>query len=203
MKPNDKVFFRLPTEDAGKRRVLRPATVLGVDAAGCELQLEDVVELVSATEAFVHFEAKQKFWQQSVHVGAVEPERPGVLRLQFQGMPVSAESRQAFRVSCLGANIKAKVGDEAACEIVDLSVTGFAFYAESQYPLGYSLRVLLVHDGKEYRGSATVQSARSLDAKRSRYGAHCTDGANDNLAKSLASLGRAVQSEQLRRLASG
>jgi hypothetical protein len=203
LKPNDKVFLRLPTEDAGKRRVLRPATVLAVDAAGCALQLEDVVALVSATEAFVHFEAEQKFWQQSVRVGAVEPERPGVLRLQFLGMPVSGESRQAFRVSCLGANIQAKVGDEAACEVVDLSVTGFAFYAESQYQVGHRLPVLLVHDGKEYRSLATIQSARSLDAKRSRYGAHCTDGANDNLAKSLAALGLAVQSEQLRRLASG
>ena len=203
MNPNDNVFFRLPTEDAGKRRVLRPATVLAVDAAGCELQLENVVEVVNATEAFVHFEAKRKFWQQSVRVGALEPERPGVLRLQFQGTPVSAESRQAFRVSCLGANIKAKVGDEAACEVVDLSVTGLAFYAETSYHVGHRVRVLLVHDGKEYKGFATVQSARSLHAKMFRYGAHCTDGANDNLAKSLAALGLAVQSEQLRRLASG
>ena len=33
-----------------------------------------------------------------------------------------------------------------------------------------------------------------------RYGVHCTDGANDNLAKSLPALSLAVQSEQLRRL---
>jgi hypothetical protein len=177
--------------------------VLAVDAAGCELQLDDAVEVVSATEAFLHFEAKRKFWQQAVLVAASEPGRPGVVGLQFQGTPVSAESRQAFRVSCLGANIKAKVGDEAACDVVDLSVTGLAFYSQSHYHVGHRLRVLLVYDGKEYKGFVTVQSTRPLPAKLFRYGAHCTDGAHDNLAKSLAALSLAVQSEQLRRLASG
>lgn len=202
MKPNDKVFFRLPTEDAGKRRVLRPATVTAVDAEGCELQLEDAVDVVYATEAFLHFESKRKFWQRAVRVVS-EPARPGLLRLSFQGTPVSAESRQAFRVSCFGADIKAKIGDDADCEVVDLSVTGLAFYSPHHYHAGHRLRVSLVHDGKEYKGFATVQSTRSLNAKTFRYGAHCTDGASDNLAKSLGALCLAVQSEQLRRLAGG
>jgi hypothetical protein len=203
LKPSDKVFFRLPTEDAGKRRILRPATVLSVSRAGCELQLEDAVEVVNAAVAFLHFEEKRQFWQQSVLVAESEPERPGVLALTFQGTPVSAESREALRVACLGADIRADFGEEAACEVVDLSVTGLAFYAQSHYHVGHRVRVLLAYDGKEYKGYATVQSARSLDAKRFRYGAHCTDGASDNLAKSLAALCLAVQSEQLRRLASG
>lgn len=204
MKLDDKVFFRLPKEDAGKQRILRPATVLSFDEVGCKLQLEHPVEVAAATDAFLHFEERRKFLQQSVRVvGETDPEQPLLLSLQFQGTPVSAESRQAFRVSCLGANIKALVAEEADCDVVDLSVTGFAFYAKSQYEVGRRVRVSLIYDGREYKGYATVQSTRALSAKQFRYGAHCTDGAGDNLAKSLAAVSLAVQSEQLRRLSNG
>lgn len=203
MKQDDKVFFRMPTVDAGKKRILRPGTVLAVDEAGCKLQLEDSVAIEEGSDGFLHFEEKRKFLQQAVRVVSVDPERAGVVAVQFQGTPVSAESRQAFRVSCLGANIKARIDDEAGCDVVDLSVTGFAFYSHSPYQVGRRLRVSLQYDGKDYQGFATVQSTRSLNAKQFRYGAHCTDGAGDNLAKSLAALSLAVQSEQLRRLANG
>lgn len=203
MKQDDKVFFRLPKEDAGKQRILRPATVLAIAEGACTLQLEHPVDVAESTDAFLHFEEKRKFLQQSVRVLSVDPEKPGLISLQLQGSPISAESRQAFRVSCLGANIKALIAEEAECDVVDLSVTGFAFYAKSQYEIGRRLRVSLVYDGREYKGYATVQSTRTLNSKMFRYGAHCSDGAGDNLAKSLASLSLAVQSEQLRRLAVG
>ena len=203
MKQDDKVFFRLPKEDAGKKRILRPATILSVSENECKLQLEHAAEIADSTDAFLHFEERRKFLQQAVLVVSVDPEQPSVLTLQFQGTPVSAESRQAFRVSCLGASIKASVGEETDCDVVDLSVTGFAFYARSQYEVGRRLRVSLMYDGREYKGYATVQSTRAMNPKLFRYGAHCTDGAGDNLAKSLAAVSLAVQSEQLRRLANG
>ena len=203
MKQDDKVFFRLPKEDAGPKRVLRPATVLGVDSAGYKIQLEQEVDVPAESDAFLHFEERRKFLQQSVRVVAVDPEQPRVLALQVQGAPVSAETRQAFRVSCLGANIKALIADEPGCDIVDLSVTGFAFYTKSHFDVGQRVRAIVPYDGREYRGFATIQSMRSLDAKIIRYGAHASDGAGDNLAKSLAAISLAVQSAQLRRLANG
>lgn len=201
MKQDDKVFFRLPKEDRGSQRVLRPATVVGVDDTGCRIQLEQAADVGAASDGFLHFEERRKFLQQSVRVVAVDAGRPRVLALQIQGTPVSAESRQAYRVSCLGANIKAVIADEPGCDIVDLSVTGFAFYARSQFEVGQRVRAVIPYDGREYRGYATIQSVRLLGAKIIRYGVHSSDGAGDNLTKSLAAISLAVQSEQLRRLA--
>lgn len=202
MKKDDKVFFRLPKEDKPKKRVLRPGIVIGVESDVCLIQLEERAPgMEEEMDVFLHFEEKRKFLQQSARILRLVSEEPPVLSVQLHGTPVSAESRQAFRVSCLSSNIKAAVGAESGCEVVDLSVTGFAYYGQAEHETGSRVKVVLSHEGKDYAGHGTIQSSRRVTAKLLRYGVHCTDSAKDTLARSLTSINLAVQAEQLRRLA--
>jgi hypothetical protein len=201
LKKDDKVFLRLPKEDSQQKRNLRPAVVLGVEEDVCVIQLEEPAPgLEAELGAFLHFEERRKFVQQSIKVIGRESGTPAVVSVLLQGSPVSAESRQAFRVSCLSANIKAVVADEAGCDVVDLSTTGFAFYGRVERDIGRRVQVLLSYDGKEYRGQGTIQSSRRMNTGVLRYGVHCTDGKGDDLARALPTVSLAVQSEQLRRL---
>jgi len=202
LKQDDKVFLRLPKEDSSKTRVLRPATVLSLEGDVCGIRLEQPCSgFQVSTDVALHFEERRRFLQQSARVVRSDPADSLVLGVQLQGSPVSAESRQCFRVSCLGANIRATIDDESGCEVVDLSATGFGFYARRDYALGSRVRVLLTHAGKAYAGHATVQSSRRMTPKTIRYGVHCTDTGIDTLAKSLASINLTVQGEQQRRMA--
>jgi hypothetical protein len=200
LKKDDKIFFRLPKEDSGKKRALRPGVILEVNDNLCVVQLEAPCAVDESTDGFLHFEERRQFFQQSARVIRKDSEEPFVFALHLRGTAVSAESRQCFRVSCLSANIKATIADEAGCEVVDVSATGFAFYAQREYEIGRQVRATLYYDGREYTGMVTVQSSRRLNSKQVRYGVHGIASAMDNLTKSLGAINLAVQSEQLRRL---
>jgi hypothetical protein len=141
------------------------------------------------------FEQKQKFYQQAARVVRRESAPPTVFELKLQGQPVSAESRQCYRVSCLGAGIKATVADEKDCEVVDVSATGLAFYATSTYEIGRQVRITFFYNGDEHAGQGTVQSMRRVSAKLIRYGVHCGDtkSKTDTLARSLSSINQSIQ----------
>jgi hypothetical protein len=202
LKRDDKVFLRLPKEDSGNKRVLRPGLAVALENDVWTIRLDQPCAGIEATSnVALHFEERRKFLQQAGRVVRKDSEEPLVLGIQLQGAPVSAENRQCFRVSCLGSNIRATIDDETACEVVDLSATGFGFYGRRDYDVGGRVRVLLTHEGKEYAGHATIQSARRMTPKLMRYGAHCTDTGIDTLARSLASLNLSVQREQQRRMA--
>jgi hypothetical protein len=198
---DQKVFFRVPREETPPRRVLHPAVVLGVEGEVCLIQLDEPRSGVEvSTSVILHFEERRNFLQQSGFVTRKDSEDPLVVGVQLQGAPVSAESRQCFRVSCLGADIRAKIAEEPGCEVVDLSATGFAFYGRRDYEVGKQVLVSLMYGGREYHGRGTIQSARRMTPKLARYGVHCTDIGKDDLAKSLAAINLAVQGEQQRRM---
>jgi PilZ domain len=203
LKKDDKVFLRLPKEDAPKKRNLRPAVVVGVDHDTCTVQLmEPAAGVDEGIDAFLHFEARRKFVQQAMKVLRRDARDACTFVAQLHGEPVSAESRQTFRVSCLSANIRAVVASESGCEVVDLSNTGFGFYGKAAYEVGQRVRVTMAYGGKDHSGLGIIQSVRRMNAGVVRYGVHCTDGAGDNLARSLPSISMQVQAEQLRRLSS-
>jgi hypothetical protein len=196
-----KVFLRIPRDEVPPRRVLHPAVVVSLEDDGCLLQLDEPRPGIEVSmSAILHFEERRNFLQQAAIVVRKDSEEPLVLGVQLQGSPVSAESRQCFRVSCLGADIRAKIADEAGCEVVDLSATGFAFYGRRTYELGKQVLVSMVYATREYSGRGTIQSARTMTPKLTRYGIHCTDIGKDDLARSLASINLAVQGEQQRRM---
>jgi hypothetical protein len=203
LKKDDKVFLKLPKENAGKKRILHEAIVLQIEGETCVVQLTAPCPGIEpATDAFLHFELRRKFMQQSVHVLRKDSEDPPVIAVELRGDPVSAESRQAFRASTFASDIHATIGSEANCKVVDVSASGFAFYARGKYEIGQQLRALLSYEGKDHSGHVTVMSSRPIDAKQVRYGVHvvATNNPKDTLAKSLGSINMSVQAEQLRRL---
>jgi hypothetical protein len=202
MKKGDKVFLRLPKEGPPPKGVLHSGSVLNLENEACRIQLDEPCPgFEESSDALLHFEEKRKFMQQSVRLMHKDSEEPLIVTVQLQGTPVSAESRQCFRVSCLGLNIKATVADEPRCEVVDISATGFAFYGTREHAIGSRVRVTLVYEGKEYSGQGTVQSSRRMTPRLLRHGIHCGDVGKDTLAKSLSSINLDVQQAQLRRLA--
>jgi len=202
LKQDDKIFLRIPKQDSPNKRVLRPCIVLLVEGDVCSIRLEEACPALElASDVALHFEERRKFWQQSARVIQRDAREPLVVGVQLQGAAVSAEARQCFRVSCLGANIRATIDQEEGCEVVDLSATGFAFYARRDYDLASRVRVELTHNGRSYLGHGTIQSSRRMTPKTTRYGVHCTDTNQDTLAKSLAAINLSVQGEQQRRMA--
>ena len=201
-KQDDKIFFRIPKEDSAGKRVLRPCVVQAVEDDVCVIRLEEAGSAIDATtDVALHFEERRKFWQQSGRIVSKDAAAPLVLGVQLFGAPVSAEARQCFRVSCLGANIRATIDNEDGCEVVDLSATGFAFYGRRDFDLGSRVRVTLTYNGRSYAGHGAIQSSRRMTPKTTRYGVYCTDIKQDTLAKSLAAINLAVQGEQQRRMA--
>jgi len=202
LKVEDKIFFRLPKEDRPKRRVLRPATVCAYENPTLTLRLEEpCAGAEPGVEAMVHFEARRKFMQQLARVLRKESAQPLMLVIQLLAEPISSESRQCYRVSCLGENIRATVDEEAGCEVVDLSATGLAFYSRRDCALGSQVHISLSYAGKTYEGSVTIMSSRRMTPKTIRYGVLCTEREGGALAKSLAAINLAIQGEQQRRLA--
>lgn len=202
LKAEDKIFFRLPKEDRPKKRVLRPATVCAYEKPMLTLRLaEPCSGAEPGVEAMIHFEARRKFMQQLVRVVRQESDQPLVLALQLLAEPTSSESRQCYRVSCLGEDIRATVDDEAGCEVVDLSATGLAFYSRRDCALGSQVHISLSYAGKTYEGQATIMSSRRMTPKTIRHGVLCTEREGGSLAKSLAAINLAIQGEQQRRLA--
>ena len=96
--------------------------------------------------------------QQSLKVVRKESEAPCVFAAQLQGNPVSAESRQAFRVSCLSANIRAVIAEEPRCEVVDLSTTGFGFYGRLEYRIGRRVQAFFLTTAKSTAGRARFRA---------------------------------------------
>lgn len=201
LKAEDKIFFRLPKEDRPKKRVLRPAAVCAYENPMLTLRLEEPCPIELGVEAIIHFEARRKFMQQLARVLREESERPQVLVLHLLAEPTSSESRQCYRVSCLGENIRATVDDEAGCEVVDLSATGLAFYSRNDCALGSQVHITLSYAGKTYEGQATIMSSRRMTPKTIRHGVLCTEREGGSLARSLAAINLAIQSEQQRRIA--
>src|SRR5688572_12810214 len=128
-KLDDKIFLRIPKHDTPKKRVLHPCVVVSVEDEVRVIRLAEPCALLdTTTNVALHFEERRKFWQRAGRVVRKDARDPLVFGVQLLGSAVSAEDRQCFRVSSLGANIRATIDEEEGCEVVDLSATGLAFY---------------------------------------------------------------------------
>ena len=127
-----KVFLNLPHES--KRRILHPATVKEASKRGYTAELEESdVALQAGQDLFVYYQLKRKFVKQHARIDAVMQTAPVlVVGFQITGEPMSAESREWFRVSTVMANLTASVGAESECRLLDVSTVGFAIEAASE-----------------------------------------------------------------------
>ncbi len=200
MKTDMEVFLRTP-----EQAKLRAGKVSAISAKGFTAVFEVAgFELEEGAEVLAYYEINRRFMQQPVRVLAVEEiEEEGLsLELETTGDPVSAESRECYRVSCYAAGIKAQLGEEPEmCEVLDVSATGFAVFSTGQYQVGQTLQVTLYHEGDSIPGTVVVQSAREY-GKNMRYGLRAIDDERKNatLESALSRVNLAVQRAQAARL---
>lgn len=199
------VFLQIP--NGSDKRVLIPATITDVTESTYSVQLEnDDTAFSPGQEVFLFFERKNEFMQQSARIDGVLAGAPKpLLGIQAVGEPVSAESRQCYRVSTVMAELTATVGGDEKCRLTDVSATGFSVVSRMQFDLGKTLPVTLRFEKVEFKGHACVQSGKETDAGEIRYGLHCVgnDKETKELAKGLQKISMAVQRQQLRRMARG
>jgi hypothetical protein len=197
-----KIFLNFPHES--QRRILHPATVKGVDENGCTAELEEAnLSLEAGQDLFVYYNLKRKFVKQAARVDAILRAEPTlVVGFQTSGEPMSAESREWFRVSTVMANLTAVVGAEAECRLLDVSTMGFAVEASKRYEVGKIVSVTLRYGGDEFSGRARIQSIRPLEGGLIRYGLHAVDDRDSggNLQRGQQQISAAIEREQLRRL---
>lgn len=135
---------------------------------------------------------------------AVVPEKKKegpVFVIEPVGDPISAESRQSYRVSTISAGIQARMGGEAGLQVQDLSATGFALLADKKYKIGQTVEVAIQYGEEACHGKASIQSFRELESGRLRYGVRAIeeDPHAQMFLRTLQRISLAVQREQLAR----
>ncbi|MCH7591409.1 MAG: hypothetical protein IH989_01335 [Planctomycetes bacterium] len=198
----DGFFFETSTQSTS--RILRPAKILGVKHGGFTAGIEEAnVSLAEGAEFLIYFEVRGKFVKQAAKIEAVYDDDPNpTIELITVGEPMSAESRQHFRVSTVMLDLTATLGEQPNCKLLNVSAIGFSVLATAHYDKGSTVDASVCHDDKPYLGRVCVQSIRPMDKGQIRYGLHCVDesGTDCNLRDGLHQMTMAIQRRQLRRL---
>jgi len=120
------------------------------------------------------------------------------VKMVAMGEPVSAESRQCYRVSTVVAELTASFGQCDDCQIVDVSITGFAVISLEEFPVGKVVTATPRYKDLQPTGSVCIHSVRALRDGRFRYGLHCLE---KSFQEEMQKFSMDVQRQQLRRLA--
>ncbi|MHA7840181.1 MAG: hypothetical protein ACX98W_22175 [bacterium] len=202
IKTGNDILFQEPTCET---RRLRRSVVL--EASEGRLSVRFVAEPFAfepGQEALMYFNGPHEFMQQVGRVLEIQEEdavEGPVFLLETVGDAISAESRQDYRVSTLSAGIQAIVGPESELPVQDLSATGFAVLASSQYEIGQTVPVSIEHEEERCHGIASVQSIRELGPGRTRYGIRAIqeDPHSSVFLEVLRRISLSVQRAQLQR----
>ncbi len=204
MKTDMVIFLRTPEHEEHYPGKVSATTDKGYSA----VFKGGVFSLESGAEVVVFYDIKGRFMQQPVRVLSVREEKKDgdgtrlALGLETIGDPVSANTRESYRVSCYSEDIKARLGkDPEMCEVLDLSATGFAILSNAEYRVGQRLQATLYHNGTAVQGTAVLHSHR-LIGKKNRYGLRAVDDQRRKatLMKDLNRINLAVQRAQAARL---
>jgi hypothetical protein len=155
-----KMFFSIPSES--RKLILHPATVREATESGHTAELEESnVPFEAGQDLFVYYERRRKFTKQAARIDAVMQNDPTlVVGFQLTGEPVSAESREWFRVSTVMSGLAADFGPETGCPLLDVSSVGFAVEATQTYKIGDVVTATLRIQDKQFSGKARVQGIR-------------------------------------------
>ena len=198
------IFLQLPDET--EQRILHPTKVTGLQESGVTAFVEDQAITVEAgTEAFIYFERKREFMQQSIRIEAImeaeDEESPSIFAFQGTAEPVSAESRQCYRVSLVLADYISDFGDKKRCKVTDVSATGFSCITTESFKMGAVVPATLYLQGQSFEGKTCVQSIKQLDDGTFRYGLHVVKGRDGGtLPNGVQKISMVAQREQLKRL---
>ncbi|MBI1336936.1 MAG: hypothetical protein GC164_08240 [Phycisphaera sp.] len=199
------VFILLESDSS--QRILRQGVVIECNDESFTAQFTETLALQVGQSVLAHAEVNRRFMQQGATVTALL-EDPNNLTIVFNrvGEPISAESRNAFRVSVAAANLTAVVADDKSARLLDVSATGFGVVSSEKLKVGQMLEATLSYNGQSYTGPARVQCVKDYSPTQYRYGLHAVEERrfgkkNADLTKGLATISSAVQREQLNRLA--
>ena len=183
------------------KRVLHPGRVLESDGERAICQFEEMITPVEGADVIAFGLIKEKFFQQSVRVKTFHPttDTP-IIELTRMGEPVSAEQRQAYRVSVASCDVRAKVGKEPNCLVVDISAEGFGAITAAEHKLGSVVPILFSLEQHTINTSVRVQTARQRADGKFRYGFLVAEKLNP-ARKTLHAMSMVMQRRQLQRLA--
>jgi hypothetical protein len=194
----DAIFLLIPS--AANKRVLHPGTVTESDATSFAVKFEDPIAPAVGTELNAFCEVHGKFFQQGASVVEIrEPGNNPVIAFNRSGEPVSAENRQTFRVSIAAATIVVRLEKERNCQLMDVSLEGFAVLAEKKYDLGSLVTCNFTYEGIAVTAKVRVQTMQVRRDGKIRYGLHVPK-VNAEARKALQQISSAAQRAQLRRL---
>ena len=203
-RPGADLYFRDPA--ISDSRVLIHARFEAGDEERARAVLDPTRRFSAGQEVLIYYERDREFVQQPVRIETLEPacdpEQGPSADYAALGEPVSAESRQHYRVSVQATAIEAQVGADRQCLVQDLSATGFAAMAAEQHKIGNTLHVGFSYDGVRCEGTAIVQSSCER-REGNRYGFLAADADGGAMRASLNQISLAVQREQLKRISGG
>ncbi len=113
---------------------------------------------------------------------------------------VSAEQRQTFRVSVALSDIRAQIGNQKSCHIIDFSPEGFAAIASPGFSLGSMQKIHLTYDKQTITADARVQTIKVMPTGKVRYG-FLVPNSNPTARNTLQKISITFQRTQLKRLA--
>jgi len=187
-------------------RVLVAGIATQVSAEQLVAEFAESISLQPTTNVFLYAELNRRFMQQPARVQAMLQAHPQpIIAFIPTGQPISAESRNTYRVSLAAVDVPARVAKDSKCTVLDVSATGFGVASHSTFKVGDTVNVSISYQGQSCSGEARIQSARNMGPDRFRYGLHAIEAPRGRPKNPLQSeLGRicaAAQREQLRRLA--
>ncbi|MCA9310549.1 MAG: hypothetical protein KDA21_05035 [Phycisphaerales bacterium] len=204
IRQGQEIFAQLPGD--GNRRILHPATVLERTESGIVARFaQEDLTIQPGQGIIVYFEEKRVFMQQAATIDAVmgtdDEMHPGAFGFTPAGEPVSAESRECYRVSLVLSDFQADLGEKKGCKLTDVSATGFSVISSEQLNIGQIVPAALYLDNQAFTGLVSVQSIKELGGNRIRYGLHVLNSRDGGtISKGVQQISTAAQREQLKRL---
>jgi len=153
-----------------KRRVLHPGKVIESNATSFVAEFEETINPAVDSDVNAYCEVRGKFFQQGAVVSEIRTSDPCVIAFRRGGEPVSAESRQTYRVSLVTAEFVVDVDKEPGCQVLDISPEGFAAITKRKLNLGSVVKIRIAGEGHTFEASARVQTVQERGAGKFRYG---------------------------------
>jgi hypothetical protein len=194
------MYLLVPT--GSDKRVLHPGKVIESNRESFAIQMDTPVTLNAGFETLAYCEVRGKFFQQGATLTESRTDSPVVTTYVFKRTtePVSAEQRQTFRVSVALSNIRAEIGNQKNCHVVDLSPEGLAAIASPGFSQGSVQKISIVYENQTITADASVQTIKVMPTGKVRYGL-LVPASNVTARKALQKISVTFQRTQLKRLA--
>lgn len=151
----------------------------------------------AVVEGIIECEASDdQSFEESPHIDLDEDSRPVNVVLERIGDPVSAESRECYRVRTSALKVTVAFGSCPACELLDISQTGFAVLSDESLDMNSLVKAALPSGESVVHGHVRIQSLRQLSNGRYRYGVAVI---GRGMQDTCASLSTELQRKMLRR----